>query len=147
MRVDVALDVLREAPKPMKSQEIFQVMKEKGFTGKKYEVRNFLWTQLDNGVKYRSNPHYDYQIAENISIPKNVKTSIEIKNSPSLPSFWIKFDSRTMTLIGYVNPKEDTDQVTLERIVSTFMNLKLTYAGSKEMDQIILDFANLYERT
>lgn len=146
MNVDFALEILRESPKPMKSQEVFQVMKERGFTGKKYEVRNFLWSQLNNGVKYRSNPNYDYQIVENISIPKNVKKSIEIKSSPSLPEFWIKFDSRSMTLIGYVNPKNNTDQVALEKIVSTFMNLKLMYAGSDEIDQIILDFANLYER-
>ena len=110
MKIEFALNILREAPEPMKNQEIFQIMKEGGFTGKKYEVRNFLWTQIDKGVKYRSNPHYDYQIVESISIPKNVKKIIELKNSPSLPVFWIKFDSRTMTLIGYVNPRQSSER-------------------------------------
>lgn len=147
MKVDHALNILREAPKPMKNQDIFQIMKENGFAGKKYEVRNFLWTQLDKNVKYRSAPHYDYQISESISIPENVQQRIEQKNSPSLPPFWIKFDSRTMTLVGYVNPRINMDQENLERIVSTFMNLKLMYSGSEEIDQIILDFANFYERS
>ena len=76
MNVEFALNILREAPIPMKNQEIFQVMKDQGFTGKKYEVRNFLWSLIDKGVKYRSSPYYDYQIAESITIPNNVKKSV-----------------------------------------------------------------------
>lgn len=146
MKVEFALDILREAPKPMKSQEIFQIMKEQGFLGKKYEVRNYLWTQIDKGVKYRSSPYYDYQISETIQIPQNIQRKIELKNTPSLPPFWIKFDSRTMTLIGYINVKNNLNRDSLERIVSVFMDLKLLYSGSEDIDQIILDFANLYER-
>ena len=122
-------------------------MKEQGFLGKKYEVRNFLWSQLDKGVKYRPNPHYDYQISESIMIPKNVKKSIENKNAPSLPSFWVKFDSKSMTLKGYVNHKGCSGEKELEKILTTFMDLKLMYSGSEEIDQIILDFANLYDRS
>lgn len=147
MRVEFALDVLREAPRPMKSQEIFQVMKGQGFKGKKYEVRDFLWSQLQNGVKYRPGPHWDYQISESIMIPQNVEKSIENKNAPNLPSFWIKFDSRTMVLRGYTNHKEGKDKKEIEKILSTFMDLKLMYSGSDEIDQIILDFANLYDRS
>lgn len=147
MKVELALEILREAPRPMTSKEIFQVMKDQGFTGKKFEVRNYLWSLVNEGVKYRSNPYYDYQIAESIAIPENVKKSIVRKNSPSLPPFWIKFDSRSMTLIGYVNPKSNSEIENLEKIVSTFMDLKLMNAGSEEIDQIILDFANFYERS
>ena len=57
MNVEFALNILREAPIPMKNQEIFQVMKDQGFTGKKYEVRNFLWSLIDKGVKYRSSEY------------------------------------------------------------------------------------------
>ena len=147
MKVEFALNILREAPIPMKNQEIFQVMKDQGFTGKKYEVRNFLWSLIDKGVKYRSSPYYDYQIAESVTIPNNVKKSIVKKNSPSLPLFWVKFDSRSMTLIGYINPKTSSDSENLEKIASTFMDLKLMNSGSEELDQIILDFANLYGRS
>lgn len=146
MRVEYALTILREAPRPMKNQEIFQIMKDQGFLGKKYEVRNFLWSQLDNGVKYRSSPHYDYQISEKIMIPNNVEKSIENKYAPSLPPFWIKFDSKNMVLKGYANQKLGTSTEEVQRILTTFMDLKLMYSGSDEIDQIILDFANLYER-
>tara|TARA_B110000027_G_scaffold85297_1_gene90547 strand:- start:3050 stop:3496 length:447 start_codon:yes stop_codon:yes gene_type:complete len=147
MKVEYCLEVLRQSPVPLQNMEIYNILKKGGYKGTKWEVRDFLWTQFNNEVKYRKKPYYDYQIVELISIPSNVEMEIVEQNNPYLPMLWVKFDSREIKLKGYLNTsKINSGREDKIKLINALMKLKLQYTGNDEIDDIILDLVKLYER-